>query len=122
AGRAIAQAHPDHFRWWTGHQCSLVEVFVLRDDHEPVVEGVAPNFVVGRIAKSDPSHVRRVGELLGDSRYQPTRDVRIEEQLQAPETSLRSRSAANAKQARMSSCSSSGKSARISSSVIPDAR
>ena len=50
--------------------------------------------------------------------------VRVEEELYPGgiETSLRSRSAANASTARMSSRSRPGKSARISASVIPDAK
>jgi len=55
---------------------------------------------------------------------EPRREVLVEEKLHAAGTdkSRRSRSAANARQARMSSEARSGKSARISASDMPDAR
>lgn len=55
---------------------------------------------------------------------QPMRQVLIEEQFHCAgnETSLRSRSAANSRQARISSRVRSGKSLRMSASLMPEAR
>jgi hypothetical protein len=52
-------------------------------DDESLIERIPPNLAVGRIAKSEQGLMRRVGEGLRDSRYQPTRDVRITEHSRA---------------------------------------
>src|SRR5882672_7843352 len=63
------------------------------------------------------------GKLVGKNSHKLVTQVLVEEQLHATELARRrSRAAANARAARMSSRARSGKSLRISSSVIPPAR
>src|SRR5712691_362596 len=68
--------------------------------------------------------MRRVRVEVCETVQKTGREILVEEQPHAggTDTNLRSRSAAKARQARMSSRVRSGKSRRISSSLIPDAR
>ena len=70
------------------------------------------------------AHVLGGGEDIGEPSDEPRGQVLIEQELQAAgiDNRRRSRSAANARQARMSSEVRSGKSASISASDMPDAR
>src|SRR4051812_45626039 len=66
----------------------------------------------------------RTGEVRGEEPHEPVRQVLVEQQFHDGGITIirRSRSAAKARHARMSSAVRSGKSARISSCVIPPAR
>src|SRR4029453_12310059 len=101
-----------------------MEIGVLRDDREPVFGGVLPDRVVIRSLQADIAEVGRARVEVADDVKEPAREVLVEKQSHAggTETNLRSRSAAKARQARMSSRVKSGKSRRISSWVIPDGR
>src|SRR5712664_2659439 len=85
---------------------------------------VSPDGVVVGSLQANLADMRRVRMEVADEGEETGREVLVEEQLHAggTETNLRSRSAAKARQARMSSRIKSGKSRRISSSLIPDAR
>jgi hypothetical protein len=76
------------------------------------------------IYQADVANVRRSGEEVGQGSNQPGREVLVEQEPHAGGSAIRrrSRSAANARHARMSSGVRSGKSRRISSWDIPDAR
>ena len=102
----------------------MVEVRVLRDNGETVVPGVTPDRGVVRSGQSDISNVDGPRLHIRYASHETRRDVLVEEELHGSgiETSLRSRSAANVRAAQMSSRSKSGKSARISASVIPEAK
>ena len=94
------------------HQAHLVEVGVLRDDCEPVVFGVFPDHKVISMRMTNRSNVLGSGKQMLKLDDQARRQVLIEEQLHSRgiETNLRSRSAANCRQARMSAAWRSGKS------------
>src|SRR5574341_2018251 len=101
-----------------------MKISVLGHDHEPVLGCIGPHcFIVGRL-QANVTDVRGAWVGIRKRPYQPGRQVVVEEQFHAggTERSLRSRSAANARQARISSRVRSGKSARISSSDMPEAR
>ena len=91
----------------------------MRATRIPRWSATTPNPITGKFERNrhTQEEVREDGEETG-------REVLVEEQPHAggTETNLRSRSAAKARQARMSSRVKSGKSRRISSSLIPDAR
>ena len=121
---AVAAPNPNDFWRRTPQEAHLVEVRVLRENRETSVPGVGPYCGVGRSGQTDVAnvdgsrkHVRKGGD-------ETRRDVLVKEEFHPGgiETSLRSRAAANARAARMSSGSRSGRSARISASVIPEAR
>ncbi len=102
----------------------LAEIVILRDYRKAVALGVLPYPMV-RL----PSEARRINVLASrKSRVQiidePWAQILVEEQLHAAggTASRRSRAAANARQARMSSRVRLGKSARIWSSAIPPAK
>src|SRR5438132_9215666 len=102
---------------------ALMKVRVLGDEGEAALGGIVPNGLVVGLTQTDLSHVLRVGILLSKRVHEPVRQVLIEEQLhcEGSETSLRSRSAANSRQARRSSRVRSGKSLRMSASLMPEA-
>jgi len=126
-GRAVADADPDGLRRRAAREAQLMEVGVLGDGDQVVRQRVTPDIEVVSRSQADVADVNGAGEEAGERRNEPMREVLIEAQArQAPRpgtaTNVRSRSAANARHARMSSASRSGKSATISASVIPDAR
>src|SRR5205823_4153648 len=93
-------------------------------DREPILGCVSPDGVVIGSLKANLADMRRARVEVAEDGEETGREVLVEEQPHAggTETNLRSRSAAKARQARMSSRVKSGKSRRISSSLIPDAR
>ena len=101
-----------------------MEVLIFRNDGEPPGLRVLPDDVIGRFSKADVSHVFRAGECVAQTPDELVREIVVEQQSHdAPnDTSRRSRSAANARQAQMSSRVKSGKSSRISCSDMPEAR
>ena len=99
-------------------------ILIFRNDSEPVEFCVLPHSMIGRFLKADISHVFQIGKCVAQTPGELVREIVVKQQFQeAPnDTSRRSRSAANARQARMSSRVKSGKSSRISCSDMPDAR
>jgi hypothetical protein len=105
-------------------EAPLVEIGVLRDDRKAVGDGVSPDAIVVCRLQANLADMSRARVKIAEDHEQTGREVLVEEQPHAggTETNLRSRSAAKARQARMSSRVKSGRSRRMSSSVIPDAR
>ena len=121
---AVAESYPDDLRRGAVHEAALVEIGVLRNDQEAVSHGICPDGVIVGAGQPDVTHMGGVGEDLGQRLYETRRQILVEEELHTGGTdaSLRSRSAANARHARMSSAVRSGKSARIWASVMPEAK
>ena len=94
------------------------------NDGEALGTRVLPDRMIGCFLKADISYVFRIRKCVVQSSNKLVREIVIEQQLhEMPnDTSRRSRSAANARQARMSSRVKSGKSSRISCSDMPEAR
>src|ERR1035438_7994581 len=121
--RAVPQPQPYDLRRVSSKEASLPEVSVLRYDGKSLLRGVVPYGAVRSLTESNLSNMDRVREQVGQSPAQPGRHVLIEEKLHAGMlASRRSRSAAKARQARMSSRVRSGKSCKTSSSLMPEAR
>ena len=78
-----------------------MEILIFRKDSEPVGSCVLPHGMIGRFLKTDISHVFRTGKCVAQTPGELVREIVIKQQLQeAPnDTSRRSRSAANARQA-----------------------
>lgn len=120
---AVAAANPDHLGWKPEKETPLMKVRILRYDNKVVSTGKFPDNSIICIAQADEAHMRRTGIRGLKRSHQPRREVLIKEKFhEGIVTSLRSRSAAKARQALRSSAVRSGKSARISASVIPEAR
>ena len=104
SGRTVGGAKPDDLGRVPAENASFLKVGVLRDDCEPVVFGILPNDVIVGAAQSAFMHMGRTGINIGQHVGQARRKIFVEEKLHAFEiSSLRSRSAAYARQARMSS-------------------
>lgn len=89
-----------------------------------MVDSVVPdNLIIGSF-QSNVTNVDRVGVRVRKPKGQMGRQVLIKEKFHPGGilVSFRARSAANTRQARISSLVGSGKSLRISASVIPEAR
>jgi hypothetical protein len=114
----------DHLRRAPVEETQLPEVGVLRHNRKPAGLRVLPQSKVIPGCEAYVAHVLGGREEIGEPSHELRREVLIEQELQAAGTdnSRRSRSAANARQARMSSEVRSGKSASISASDMPDAR
>src|SRR5437899_10635035 len=121
--RAVPSPDPDHLRRVPQQEAPFVEIGIPRDDREPMLGSVSPDGVVVGSLQANLADMRRVRIEVADEGEETGREVLVEEQLHAggTETNLRSRSAAKARQARMSSRIKSGKSRRMSSSLMPDA-
>ena len=99
------------------------KVIVLRDDDEPFVSCELPDVFVVLASKTHISYVTTTGKPPHKNINEAKRQILVNQRFHATDPRRRrSRSAANAKQARISSLVSSGKSARISASVMPAAR
>ena len=123
-GRAsVAHIEPDDFRRKAFDEAALSKVGVLLSHHEMVSLCVLPNLSIWRRPQTDVTDVRTAWTLGTQGRDKRRTQIRVEENLHATEfDKRRSRAAANAKEARMSSRLRSGKSPRICSSVMPPAR
>lgn len=101
-----------------------MKVGVFRHNGEAVLSGILPDGVVAGRAEANVAHVRGVRVIMIEGGDKSMREVVIEEQFHegGRDTSLRSRSAAKVRHARMSSRVRSGKSLRMSSSLMPEAR
>jgi len=105
------------------HQGPGKEIIVFRDDDEASRLGESPDSFIILVGEPDIAHVATAGKARQKNFHEPKRQVLVEKSLHATDPRRRrSRSAAKAKQARISSMVSSGKSERISASVIPEAR
>ena len=123
-GWDIANSNPDHFGRGTKEKTSLMEISVLCHDGKAVLCSVLPDYCISCLLQPNFADVSGVRIFLLQGLNQTMREILIEKELHdgGIDTSFRSRSAAKAKQARMSSRVRSGKSLRISSSLIPEAR
>lgn len=121
---AVADSNPHHLRRGAKEKAALMKISVFRHDGEAVLGGILPNGVIAGRTEPNVAHVRGVGVLGREGRDESMREVMVEEESHegGRETSFRSRSAAKVRQARMSSRVRSGKSLRMSSSLMPDAR
>jgi len=126
--RAITQPNPDHLRWRPEQDTQPVKVLVLGHDDESVIASIGPDCTVRGGGQADLTDMDGTGVQVSERVNKTGRQILVEKaawvaaQAAGLLTTRRSRSAANARQARMSSRVSCGKSARISSSRIPDAR
>jgi hypothetical protein len=104
-----------------------LKVLILAHDYEPMVAGMAPDRAIGTTRQAlvadmdaNPDIDWRDPELAAPRDFH--RRAAVAAQPAGMLTTRRSRSAANAKQARMSSLVNCGKSASICCSLIPEAR
>ena len=123
AGRAVADAQEHEFGRMSEDQAALMKVSVLGDDGVSVLLSERPDESIVGMSEAVGLDVRRVGIEVENFRNDSIGKIFIKQELHAAALkSLRSRSAANARHALMSSRVSSEKSVRISSSVMPEAR
>jgi hypothetical protein len=123
-GRAIAAANPENLRRMTAEKAERLEILVLRYDHKLFCFRQCPNFIVIGFLQSAIAHMLGCRLQIREREDEFVRQMLIEEQFHGGDigNTFRSRSAAKAKQARISSRVKSGKSSRISSMLIPPAR
>src|SRR5262245_13834162 len=102
---------------------ALVEVVVLGHNDKTVLTRIIPNLIVVGPLHLNTFDMGGSRIQIGDPCWDLIREVLVEQKLHAAAMkSLRSRSAANARQAWMSSAVSSSKSRRISSTDMPLAK
>ena len=122
-GGTITQTKPDDFGRVAVQKTSLVKIVVLGHDGEFLVFREFPDGCVVGALQVKLSHMRGRRKNIGEIRDQSGRRVLVGHQ---PDAGMlirrRSRSAANARQARISPAVRSGKSVRICVSVMPEAR
>jgi hypothetical protein len=120
----IANSNPNHFRRVPEEKTALMEVVVLRYDDKALLCGILPDNCIRRLLQSNFTNVPgvRIFLLQGLGRGDRRDSERREASRGGIDTSFRSRSAAKARQARISSRVRPRKSLRISSSLIPEAR
>src|SRR3989304_10341478 len=108
----------------TIEKASLVKVGVLRNDDEIVLLRIIPHRAIRSLLQPNVTNVCRSRKLASERLYQTMTEVLIDQELHwgGMDTSLRSRSAANSRHARMSAAVNSGKSSRICSWVMLEAR
>jgi hypothetical protein len=122
-GRGVAKTYLDDLWRMPSHQGPGKEIIVFRDDDEASRLGESPDSFIILVGEPDIAHVATAGKARQKNFHEPKRQILVEKSLHATDPRRRrSRSAAKAKQARISSLVSSGKSERISASVIPEAR
>jgi hypothetical protein len=122
SGSSVSDLKPHNLRRATFEKTPLSEIVVLRHDHKPVSARVLPNLAISRALQPDIAHVGAPWELVSHEPYQARAHILIKKELHAAGLERRrSRAAANARQARMSSAVRSGNSVRISASPIPPA-
>jgi len=119
----VAEAHLNHLRRMATDQSTGQKVVVFCENAESFVPRKPPYPLIVFARERHVPNMATAGKAWHKNVNEPKRQVLVDQRFHATDPrSRRSRSAANAKQARMSSLVSSGKSARISASVIPDAR
>ena len=103
-GRTVAQANPDDLRRPALQYAALGKVRILGDNREPISPGILPNGSVFGTTQLHAADMMRFRVHIPQRVHQTRRQVLIEQELHAARVSdLRSRSAANARHARMSS-------------------
>lgn len=109
---AVTPTYPNYLRWVAEHKTPLVEVSIFGNDHQIMVPGIDPYRLVIGTLQPHIANVNRVRIEISECGYQAWGEIFVEEESHAggEETSFRSRSAAKARQARMSSDVRSGKS------------
>ena len=113
---AVANPEPDHSRWKTTQDAQIPEVSVFRHNDVAVVTRIPPDIVVGCALQADQRDVRSPRIDIVELANQMARQVVIEQEPHGVTMSVCcSRSAAYARQARISSRVRSGKSASTSS-------
>lgn len=101
---------------------SARKILVFGQDAKAILSSEVPDGVVVGLNKIDVGNVDSSRVQRSQARNELARKVLVQEMLHCQKASLRSLSAAKARQARMSSSVSSGKSSTISCGVIPPAR
>ena len=118
----VSNLKPDDLGWRPFEETPLSEIVVLRDDHVTVVPRMVPDQAVSCTLETSVAHVDAPGVLVSQESGELRTHVLIEKELHAAGLERRrSRAAANARHARISSPARSGKSARISLSLMPPA-
>jgi hypothetical protein len=108
-GRCVAEADLNHLWRMTANQRPREEITVLGDDEETGVFGERPDSFVVVTGEPVIATVAATRESVRETVDEPIRRVLVKQRLHATDPgSRRSRSAANARQARMSSLVSSG--------------
>ena len=121
--RCVSEADLNDLWRMASYQSPGQKVVVFRDDGETFVFRQPPAALVVVASKPDITNVTTPGKARRQGVEKAKRQILIDQRLHATDPRRRrSRSAANTKQARISSLVSSGKSARISASVMPEAR
>jgi hypothetical protein len=125
SGRTIAKPDPNAFRRRTEKQGPLPEILILRNNNEAARGCKIPNFGIVSARQASVAYMKAAGKFFGECLAQLVGQILVEQQhgYSAGTTdSQRSRSAAKARQALMSSRVKSGNSSRISVSDMPEAR
>ena len=117
----IARFQPYDLGRMAIEETPLVEIGIFRNNGETVMPCKIPHSVIVGVMQAMTAHMRALREKRCEKRNDSRRNILIEEEFHA-DMSLRSRSAANARHALMSSGVRSGKSFMISRSDIPEAR
>ena len=100
---AISRMNPNEFRRGSQEQTAFFKVRILGNDGEALFFGVLPNSFIGGAAEATLVHMQRIGIQIRSGIDESWRKILVEEQLHAFRIStLRSRSAANARQASIS--------------------
>lgn len=121
--RCVSEADLNDLWGMASHQSPGQKVVVFRDDSEPFVFRQPPDALVVVASKPDITNVTTPGKSRRQGIEKTKRQILVDQRLHATDPRRRrSRSAANTKQARISSLVSSGKLAKISASVMPEAR
>lgn len=121
--RTVAHPQPNDLGRMTVKETPLTQVRILGHNATTVPGGVLPHEGIGGGLETHLAHVQGSRVAILQRCWQVRGQVLVEQESHTGiVASLRSRSAAKARQARISSRVRSGKSARISSSVIPPAR
>ena len=111
---AFPHVQPENLRRKALHEAPFAEVSVLGHDGEIVGLGVVPNLAVSTTPQADVSHMSAARVFRAQATDQGRTEIGVKKKRHATEFARRrSRAAANARDARMSSRERSGKSARI---------
>ncbi len=118
----VAHVEPNNFRRKSFDETSFTEVGVLRNEYKIVLPAEIPDGIVVDTFKSGISHMATLGVFDVQNAHEPGAQILVEKEFHAAELDRRrSRDAANAKHALISSRVISGKSEIILSSSIPPA-
>lgn len=73
SGSAVSQTYPYHLGRMAVQECSLLEIRVLRDNHESVLGGVISHDLIVGVAETDISDMNGRTITLRQQRYEPVR-------------------------------------------------